>query len=205
MQDASPFDRWTLALIVALLLTLAFLMAGCSDGQTVGVRAPSEHVEAGAPISNDVKELKEELQTVRARERLLVGAIDDAQTASVQGKLWLGAGACFLAGLVLVGLGVWTSRRVLIELGVAVAGLGALLVFTAWLVPYALFIGIGVAVLVISIATWMVVRGHAAMSQLTAGVDALKPLVPEYAGILRRHIDTGAEKLISHVRATRKV
>lgn len=185
-----------------LLLIALLLLTGC-NGRRPGVHTPGTKVDAGAAVPESVKELEDELRNVRARERLLAGALDDARTEAIQTKLWIGAGACLLAALVLVGIGIWTSRRVLIEIGIAAAGLAGLLIFAAWLAPYALWIGIGVALLMIGIAVWMLCNRQKSLEQVTRAVDAIKPRVPEYAEIFNQHIDTGVDHLINHVRKTR--
>jgi hypothetical protein len=203
--------RWPIAkkhlvapIVILVAVILLLLLSGCSGGRSVGVAiTPASPVQPGAALSSDIKELTEELKNVRARERLLEGAIDDARTEAVQTKLWLGAGTCFLAALVLVGIGIWTSRRLLIEIGVAAAGLGGLLIFAAWLAPYALIIGITVGVIVIGITVWMLVNRQKGLEQVTRAVDAIKPALPGYKEIFLQHIDTTAEHLIDHVRVTR--
>jgi hypothetical protein len=197
---ASPF-LFLLILITAWLLVSA--LSGCSDGRTVGI-TPATKVEPGAALSSDIKELAEELKNVRARERLLVGALDDARTDALQTKLWMGAGACFLAAIVLVGIGIWTSRRILIEIGVVAGGLGGLLIFFAWLAPYALWIGIAVAVLMICIAVYMLVNRQKGLEQVTRAVDAIKPALPGYREVFNQFIDTGPDHLLDHVRKNRK-
>lgn len=190
------------ALILALLIVA---LCGC-DLRAVAHAdqpTPATPVQAGAALPESTKDLEVELKAVRARERLLVGALDDARTDAIQTRLWLGSGACFLACLVLVAIGIWTSRRLLIELGVVAGGLGGLCIFAAWLAPYALAIGIAIGVLAVAIAVWMLVNRQRGLEQVTAGVDELKQRVPDYAAIMRQHIDTGADRLIDHVRKTR--
>lgn len=194
---------WRRALLVAAIALIAGMLMGCS-GRSVGVHTPGTTVDAGAAVPGSVKELEDELRNVRARERLIAGALDDARTDAIQTRLWLGAGTCLLAALVLVGIGIWTSRRLLIEIGIAAAGLAGLLIFAAWLAPYALLIGIGVGVLMIAIAVWMLVNRQRSLEQVTKAVDAVKPRLPEYKEIFSRHIDTGVDHLIDHVRKTRR-
>lgn len=188
------------------VLVLVLLLAGCDGDSRIGTVAPTPAtpVQVGAAMSSNVKELTEELKNVRARERLLEGALADARTDAVQTKLWLGSGACFLAAPILVALGVWTTRRILIELGIGAAGLGGLCIFAAWLAPYAVAIGITIGALVLIAAGWMLWNRQRALAQVTAAVDAIKPRVSDYADTFRQHIDTGAERLIDHVRRTRK-
>jgi hypothetical protein len=196
--------RWYITARILVSLILVVLLNGCSVGRApVAASSPADPVNASAALPTSVKDLSDELRTVRARERLLEGALADARTDAVQTKLWLGAGACFLAALVLVGIGIWTSRRLLIEIGVAAAGLGGLLIFAAWLAPYALLIGIVVAVAVIGTAAWMLLNRQRSLEQVTRAVDAIKNKVPDYREIFRQHIDTGAERLIHHVRDNR--
>jgi hypothetical protein len=173
-----------------LLLIALLLLTGC-NGRRPGVHTPGTKVDAGAAVPESVKELEDELRNVRARERLLAGALDDARTEAIQTKLWIGAGACLLAALVLI------------EIGIAAAGLAGLLIFAAWIAPYALWIGIGVTLLMIGIAVWMLCNRQKSLEQVTRAVDAIKPRVPEYAEIFNQHIDTGVDHLINHVRKTR--
>lgn len=186
-------------------LVVIALCTGCSLSTADTPRlTPADVVHPASAIPEDVSELEAELKNVRARERLLTGALDDARTSAAQNKLWLGSGGCFLAALVLVGIGIWTSRRILIEIGIAAAGLGGLLIFAAWLAPYALPIGITVAISVIGVAVWMLVNREKALGQVTHAVDAIKPLLPNYADSFRQHIDSSADRLIDHVRKNRK-
>lgn len=194
---------WLLVLLIAFLALVA--LTGCDvRAGTHAVATPATPVVEAAALPEDVKSIEAELKAVRGRERLLVGALDDARTEAAQTSLRIGAGACLLAALVLFGLGVWTSRPLLVHLSIGAAALGGLLIFAAVLAPYAMWIGIGIALIVIGIAVWMLVNRQRGLEQVSRAVDAIKPALPEYAAIFRQHLDTGVEHLIDHVRDTRK-
>ena len=197
-------------LFAILLLCSFFIAANDCGGQDPRATTPATPVVPSAALPTDLKGLQEELKNVRARESLLRIAIADAKDEAAQArleavqiKLWIGSGACFLAALVLVGLGIWTTRRILVEVGIAAAGLGGLLIVAAWLVPYALWIGIGVVVIIAGLVTYMLVNRERALHQVTAAVDALKPQLPGYRDHFRQHIDTGADRLLNHIRRNR--
>lgn len=188
-----------------ILISLCFALCGCSLGVVTAPVTPATPVKRDAPLPESVKDISDELKNVRARERLLEGALDDARIESAQTKLWLGSGACFLAALVLLGIGIWTSRRILIEFAVAAAGLGGLLIFAAWLAPYALVIGISIALIVMGIAGFMLWNRQKALVQVSRAVDVVKDKLPEYRDIFRGEIDTMQDHLINHVRRHRPI
>lgn len=196
--------------ILALFLLCCFFIGASDCSAKRDEPTPATSVVPSAPLPTDLKGLQDELKNVRARESLLRVAISDAKEEAaiarqeaVQVKLWIGSGACFLAAIVLVGLGIWTTRRILVEVGIAAAGLGGLLIVAAWLVPYALWIGLGIAVVVVGMAVWMLRNREKALHQVTAAVDAIKPQVPGYRAIFSQHIDTAQDHLLDHIRKHR--
>jgi len=186
-----------------LLILIAIFLCSCSTGRdtgTVGV-IPSGPIIVEAELPKDVTGLTNELKNVRARARILEGALDDAKNEAAQSKLWIGAGTCFLACLVLVAIGIWTTRRLLVQIGLGVGALGGLLIFAAWLVPYALYIGLTVGALVAVGAVYMLVNRERALTQVASAVDAVKEKVPDYRETFRKHIDAKSDKIIGSIRA----
>lgn len=185
-----------------LLVIFFFLCANCNGTPRPAAKL-SDKVERDAPIPNSEKELKEEIKNVRARLRLLDGALEDERVESAQTKLWISAGSCWLAALVLFGIGLWTSRAILVQLAAAAAGLGALLLVTAWLVPYAYFIGAGAVLLMVGIAVYMLCNRDSTLTKVVKGVEKLKTHVPGYRKIMKSEMTKGADSLVGHIRATR--
>lgn len=187
-----------LTLAVIMLLTL-FMLGGCPNDRKIAVVQAPE-----APIPATLEEMKKELVAVRARERLLEGSIEDAKIDALQTKIWVGVGLCVLAGLILIAVGIWTSRRILVEVGIGALGLAALGSLAAWLVPYILWIGIGVAVIVIGFVIFMLANREKALTQVSKAVDDAKENIPEfkagYKRIFQSHIDTAMDRVVNSVR-----
>lgn len=184
-----------------LFVLLSLFTVSCGErNANVGMLGKPIKVEAEVP--KDVSGLSEELKNVRARERILVGALEDAKTESRQTKLWVGAGACAFAGLILIALGIWMTRSVLIQIGVGAFGLGGLCVVLAWLVPYALYIGLGVGVLVAGVSIYMLVNRDKALKKTTNAIEELKTYAPRWKEVLVKHVGLGtkADKLIQSIR-----
>lgn len=192
-------------LCVVLLLTF-FMIGGCTTGRPGPSIGTVQKPEAEIPTSVD--ELKKELIAIRARERIIQGALEDAKTEALQTKIWVGVGLCVLAGLVLIALGIWTTRRILVEVGIGALGLAALGVLAAWLVPYILWIGIGVAVIVIGFVVFMLTNREKALKQVSRAVDDAKESIPEfkagYKRIFQSHIDTAMDNVVNSVRGVTK-
>lgn len=191
-----------LALILALFVVQ---LGGCSwDVRKV----ESTKIEADAPISDNVEELRAELRVIRLRERIIDGALKDAEQAALQTKIWIGVGASALAGIVLIGLGIWTTRRILVEIGIGALALAALGAVLAELVPYILWIGIGVLILVVGACLFMLVNREKGLRQVTNAVEDAKASIPEfgagYKRIFNSHIDTPVDKLLNSIRGVRR-
>lgn len=192
----------TLTLAVITLLSI-FMLGGCPNGRSVRVVVqPPE-----APIPSSLEDMKKELVAVRARARLLEGSIEDAKIDALQTKIWIGVGLCTLAGLVLIAVGIWTTRRILVEVGIGVLGLAALGTLAAWLVPYILWIGVGVAVIVIGFVIFMLANREKALKQVSDAVNDAKDTIPEfklgYKRIFQSHIDTAMDRVIDSVRGVK--
>ena len=184
--------------VIFIILCVVFL-SGCWEARPAW---PAHESEAALPT--DVAGLTKELQKVRSQERVLLGAIDDAKNEAAQSKLWVGAGTCFLACLILVALGIWTTRRLLVQIGLGVGALGGLLIFAAWLVPYALYIGLGVGTLVAIGAVYMLINRERALRQVTTAVGEIKSQVPGYREIFRAQIDERSDAIINSIRGVKK-
>lgn len=189
-----------------ILILLSLFTVSCGDRNASVGSIPKGPIQVEATVPSDVTGLSEELKNVRARERILVGALEDAKTESRQTKLWVGAGTCAFAGLVLIGLGIWTTRTVLIQIGAGAFGLGGLCVVLAWLVPFALYIGLGVGVLVVGVAVYMLVNREKTLTKTTNAIEELKTYVPKWKEILVKHVGLGtsADKIISSIRDGQK-
>jgi hypothetical protein len=196
-------SRWFF-IVVALYAVL--LVGGCSQGRSIGV---DQHIEQihDRPIPTDREALRKELAETRDREARLALALDRANNEATQTKIWLGVGACVLAGIVLLVLGVWTTRRILVEIGLGAFALAALGALAAWLVPYILWIGIGLAVIVIGVAVYMLVNREKAVKQIAAGVDDAADRIPEFRDKFKRifneNIDTNIDYVIKAVRGVK--
>jgi len=196
----------TLVLAVVMLLTL-FMLGGCPltrvEGPSVNnVKKPE------AEIPTDREELKKELISLHARERIIEGALEDAKIDALQTKIWVGVGLCVLAGLVLIAIGIWTTRRILVEVGIGALGLASLGAVAAWLVPYILWTGVGVSVIVIGTVIFMLANREKALRQVTEAVNDSKSLIPEfkknYQQIFNGRIDTGVDLLLNSIRGIKK-
>jgi len=183
-----------------LFFIVAIFLCSCGDRNATGV-IPSAPIVVEAELPKDVAGLSNELKNVRARARILEGALDDAKNEAAQSKLWIGAGTCLLACLVLVAIGIWTTRRLLVQIGLGVGALGGLLIFAAWLVPYALYIGLSVGALVAAGAVYMLINRERALAQVVPAVNEIKEQVPNYREIFRKHIDVKSDKIIGSIRA----
>lgn len=192
-----------------MTLTIWLIMAvgGCPsrDKPEESLNKP---VVVEAPLSDDPAVLKKELANLRARERLVEGALEDAKNEALQVKIWLGVGALVLAGIILVFLGVYTSRTFLLSLGVGAFGLAALGVLAAALVPYIFWIGLGVSAIVIATAIYMLMNREKALHQVTQAVNDSKERIPQfkdaYRDIFNGRIDTGIDTLLNSIRGVRK-
>lgn len=186
------------AIICAILLAIILILStGCDE--RVGT-IPAGPIIVEAELPKDVSGLASELKNVRARARILEGALADAKNDAAQSKLWIGAGTCFLACLVLVAIGIWTTRRLLVKIGLGVGALGGLLIFAAWLVPYALYIGLTIGALVAVAAVYMLVNRERALTQVTRAVGDIKELVPNFRGVFNSHIDERSDRLLDSIR-----
>lgn len=193
--------------VLALSIWLVFAVGGCQAKRTAPQNLNTP-VVVEAPISDDPEVLKKELANLRARERLVVGALEDAKNEALQFKIWIGVGALALAGMILVFLGVYTSRSFLLSLGVGAFGLAALGVLAAALVPYIFWIGLGVSALVIAAAVYMLLNREKGLRQLTQAVEDSKKRIPQfqdaYKDIFNGRIDTGVDTLLDSIRGVKK-
>lgn len=190
---------WALVLCIWALLAIG----GCSREPVVAASLNTP-VVVEALLSDDPEVLKKELSNLRARERLVSGALEDAKNDALQTKIWLGVGALVLAGMILVFLGIYTSRHFLLSLGVGAFGLAALGVLAAALVPYILWIGLGTSVVVIGAAVYMLLNREKALKQVTRAVNSSKERIPQfkeaYRDIFNGEIDTGIDTLLNSIR-----
>lgn len=196
------------ALVLTFILVGATLQTNGCYGDPRALKAEAELLSdatpTAKPIPTDIAGIKKELAATQDREARLVVALKHAEDDAIQTKIWVGVGACVLAGLVLVVIGIWTTRRMLVEIGIGafvLAGLGAVL---AWLVPYVLYIGLGIAVIAIGIAVYMLINREKAVKQIAAGVDTAADRIPEFRDNFKRifneHIDSNIDKVIKTVR-----
>ena len=183
-----------------LLIMACALLLSCSERTPLIGVIPSGPIHVGAELPKDVAGLTYELKNIRARARILEGALTDAKEESAQSKLWIGAGTCFLACLILVAIGVWTTRRSLVQIGIGVGALGGLLIFAAWLVPYALYIGLTVGALVAVGAVYMLLNRERALTQVASAVEDVKGQIPGFKETFRKHIDTKSDRIIESIR-----
>lgn len=188
------------ALILALYVVQ---LAGCSWGVRDEFDRAMEQAH-DRPIPTDRDALRKELAETRDREARLALALERANNEATQTKIWFGVGACVLAGIILLVLGGWTTRRILVEIGLGAFALAALGALAAWLVPYILWIGIGLAVIVIGVAIFMLTNREKALKQVSRAVDDAKESIPEfklgYKRIFQSHIDTAMDKVVDSVR-----
>jgi hypothetical protein len=190
------------------LITLAlfcWLCLGCGDARSVGVVPAAKAPDA--PLSDDIDGLRQELRDLEQRKRIVQDALDQARLESVQTKLWLASGTFTFAGLVLIALGVWTTRRILVSAGVAALGAAGLCVVAVHLVPYLLWIGLAVLAGVIAFTVWMLRNRETALTQVSAAVDEAKARLPEfrdkYRDIFRANIDTSADHVLNSIRGVK--
>lgn len=197
---------WVLAIAVWCVLACG---ASCSSRKP----APTHNtidtpVKVEAPLPSSVKDLEEEKKNLKARLTLVENALEDKKNEEIQLKIWLGVGALVLAGIILVFLGVYTSRTFLLSLGVGAFGLAALGVLAAALVPYILWIGIGVSAIVLAAAIYMLLNREKALRQVTKAVESSKERIPgfreHYRDIFNGEIDTGIDTLLNSIRGVKK-
>lgn len=199
-----------ICMVAAIMIWAVFLLGArsCSSSRQEPEKDLKGPVVVEAPVPDNVVELKKERANLNARLRIIEGALDDAQTEAVQTKIWLGVGTLVLAGGILVFLGIYTTRSFLISLGVGAFGLAALGVLAAALAPYVWMIGIGVSIIVIAVALYMIINREKALRQVSSAVDKSKELIPEfkdkYREIFSGQIDTGIDTLINSIRGVKK-
>ncbi len=193
-------------IVLAIIVWAVFLLGARSCGSA---RAePSRDLEAPikvtAPLPDDAKSLKNERDDLKARLRLVEGKLTDTNNEAIQTKIWFGVGALILAGGVLIFLGVYTTRRFLISLGVGALGLAALGVLAVPLVPYIAWIGGAAAALVLGTALYMLRNRETGLVQVSKAVASAKTKIPAfrngYKAIFSGHIDTGIDNLLTSVR-----
>lgn len=186
--------------LLPILLCLAFV--GCHERQDAPTVPKAKAPDAAVPT--DREELREELNKLYQRKVLLEDSLERANEAALQTKLWLAAGTLTLAGLVLIGLGIWTTRKLLVTGGVAVLGLAGACVVAVHLVPYLFWLGIGAVATVAGMAVWMLRNRENALTQVSSAVQEAKDRLPEfranYRDIFRSNIDTGADRILNTIR-----
>jgi heme exporter protein D len=194
------------ALYLSILIVLITVnTGGCSIGEArAGAALADEMGSYDKPLPTDVASLRKELAATQDREARISIALKHAEDVARQTEIWIGVGACVLAGIVLIVLGIWTTRRVLVEIGIGAFALAALGALVAWLVPYFFWIGIGVALIVIAAAVYMLLNREKALTQVTHAVDDAKESIPEfkagYKRIFQSHIDTAMDRIVHSVR-----
>lgn len=188
------------ALVLALYVVQ---IAGCSWRNVDDIDKQIEAIH-DKPLPTDREALRKELAETLDREARLKLALARADDEAKQTKLWIGAGGCVLVGILFVILGIYTTRRILIEIGLGAFGVAALCVVAAWLVPYALYIGIGVVVVGGVVTAYMLLNREKAVKQIAQGVDSAADRIPEFRDNFKRifneHIDTNVDKVIKTVR-----
>lgn len=188
--------------IFVLMLYAILLMGGCPNNRSVQHVQP-EH----RPLPTTVDALKEHVASLR--DELTRGeiALKHAREDALQTKIWIGVGLAVVAGLVLVALGIWTTRRILVEFGLGAFALAALGAVSAWLVPYMMWIGAGIALIVISVVVYMLANRERALKQVSLAVDDAKDSIPEfklgYKRIFQSHIDTAMDRVVDSVRGVK--
>lgn len=197
--------------VIAIALWAVMALGGCPDWSRLEAKKEntiSTPANPTAPLPEDTEGLKKERDNLKARLSLIENAIEDKKNEAIQFKIWLGVGALVLAGIILVFLGVYTSRSFLLSLGVGAFGLAALGVLAASLVPYILWIGLGVSAIVIGVAIYMLLNREKALRQVTAAVNSSKERIPQfregYKDIFNGHIDTGIDTLLNSIRGVKK-
>ena len=198
---------WVIAVAIWVLVGIG----GCPSGRYADVKKENTidtPANPTAPLPEDTEGLKKERDNLKARLSLIENAIEDKKNEAIAFKIWLGVGALVLAGIILVFLGVYTSRSFLLSLGVGAFGLAALGVLAAALVPYVFWIGLGVSAIVIAVAIYMLLNREKALRQVTAAVNSSKDRIPEfkeqYKDIFNGHIDTHIDTLLNSIRGVRK-
>jgi hypothetical protein len=202
-------QRLTSMLLSLILGIFAIQLAGCPGDAREAKKEVERREEAyNKPLGTTVAELRQERDDLEDRLQRVNHAMKIASDDAIQFKIWVGVGALVLGGLVLVALGVWTTRRILIEVGIACFGLAGLGAMAAWLVPYILWIGLSIAAFIIGGAIWMLANRERALKQVSDAVDTAKARIPEfkaeYKGIFNEHIDSGMDRIINSVRGVKK-
>ncbi len=196
--------------VIALSIWLVMAVGGCPDDRKPQATQNTINTPANptAPLPENVEGLKKERDNLKARLSLVENAIEDKKNEQIQLKIWIGVGALVLAGIILVFLGVYTSRTILLSIGVGAFGLAALGVLAAALVPYIMWIGIGISLIVIAMAVYMLLNREKAIKQVSNAVDTAKKRVPAfndaYKDIFNGHIDTHIDTLLDSIRGVNK-
>lgn len=195
--------------VLALLLALYCVqLGGCQQTDAREAKKEVERLETyNKPLATNVEDLRQERDDLEDRLQRVNHALKIASDDAVQLKIWLGVGALMLAALVLIALGVWTTRRILVEIGLLCVGLAGLGAVAAWLVPYILWIGLSIGGIVIAGAVYMLINREKALKQVTEAVDTAKNRIPEfkadYRGIFNEHIDSAMDRVINSVRGVK--
>ena len=152
----------------ALVLVL-LACAGCPESGKPAGKLPSIEEESGLPTG----ELKKRLESYRVRVEVLEQVIAARDQAALVAKArWAGAGFLALAVLLAVlafYLGV--ARKTLLIAAVCCGLVGGGCLLFAWLVPYLLPIGVGLAVLFAVVGAYLV-RASAADRQEAFAITA---------------------------------
>lgn len=150
-----------------VLVLLALLLTGCPDSGAVKPEKPD--TGGYQDEKKSIEQLRKERDEARARATAADGRadqlqklIDQKETERWQARArWAAAGFLALAVLALVGaFYLPVGRKTLVTAAVALGLLGGACLLFAWLIPYLLWIGIGLAVVLAGVGAYLVRADH---------------------------------------------
>ena len=144
--------------------------------------------------------LKQQMVDNDKEIKIVKGQIKAEQNARLAMKLYLTAGALGAAALILVVLGVFLTKPSLFYAAFACGVGAALATFVATLVPYLMYISVGVGVTVIGAMAYMLIKRHTTLTQVVTAVEGFKDKMPGYKEHFNSIIDDGSDALITSIR-----
>jgi len=185
-----------------LVLPLFLALLGCPKGPV-----KPTGLEGSQAAPQTVKQLEQENARLKQALRVNEQQLADARLAEHRAKLNWVVGIAGVAALAFTVLAIFlpTFKRWAVMGVIASIVVAALAMALSWLLPYLLWIGLGVLAVIVGVAIWYWRQDARSRDQIVAAVNTYKDTLQEHAPGWKEHfkkyIDAGSDRVINKARA----
>jgi len=164
-------------------------------------------LEGSQAAPQTVKQLEQENARLKQALRVNEQQLADARLAEHRAKLNWVVGIAGVAALAFTVLAIFlpTFKRWAVMGVIASIVVAALAMALSWLLPYLLWIGLGVLAVIVGVAIWYWRQDARSRDQIVAAVNTYKDTLQEHAPGWKEHfkkyIDAGSDRVINKARA----